>query len=352
MRLMVSFSLLLALVGPSSAQSKTADLAPKYLPAQVLAEHGYCCRSARVGVAILPAVHRRANKLPMNQQAEPLSPQPGLLKAIAGQRSAIRPATPQAAQPEGAATSRDRDDDVARAERRDHRKRALRGSRASGPAAVKSAVAHRSTEGADYSRAVAADPAKLCETAAATAEFVNRLPPRLLSAISLTETGRIDRASGRVRPWPWTINAEGVGQFFDTRAQAVAAARVLQARGVQSIDAGCLQVNLMYHPEAFGSLDDAFDPQANASYAARFLNTLFAAGRPWTQAIAAYHSETPALGDAYRVLVLARWRSGDLLTGDPIRTAYRDMGGGDAVYGAFAPRSRVYRAFRQPANER
>ena len=40
-------------------------------------------------------------------------------------------------------------------------------------------------------RAATADPAQLCETAATTAEYTGHLPPRLLGAISLTETGRI-----------------------------------------------------------------------------------------------------------------------------------------------------------------
>ncbi len=270
MRLMVCFWLLLALAGPTNAQSRTLNSATAYVPADTSAEH------------------------------------------------------------------------------RDHRGPASHRSPARQPVAAKAAFTRRSTTNADYVRTMAADPATLCETAATTAEFVNRLPPRLLSAISLTETGRVDRLSGRSRPWPWTINAEGVGQFFDTRTQAVAAARALQARGVQSIDVGCLQVNLMYHPEAFRSLDDAFEPQANASYAARFLNTLLAGGRSWTQAISAYHSETPALGDPYRILVLARWQNADALTAAPIRTAYRDMGGGNAVYGAFAPSSRVYQAFQKP----
>ena len=201
---------------------------------------------------------------------------------------------------------------------------------------------------------VLADPATLCETAATTAEFVGRLPPRLLGAISLTETGHADPATGRIRPWPWTINAEGQGQFFDTRDQAVAAVKALQARGVVSIDVGCLQVNLMYHPDAFRSLEDAFDPLANATYATRFLNALYLEGHDWIHAIAAYHSETPELGDAYRVLVMARWQNGDLLPTPPQPaqppTVYADFqhadgAGRNSVYGAFAPSSRVYGAF-------
>jgi hypothetical protein len=194
-----------------------------------------------------------------------------------------------------------------------------------------------------------ADPAALCETAVAAAEWAARLPARMLQAISLTESGRIDPASARIRAWPWTINAEGQGQFFPTRGDAVAAVRRLQARGVRSIDVGCLQVNLMYHPAAFASLDEAFDPDANARYAAGFLNALCREGKDWAHAIAAYHSETPALGDPYRTLVMEHWRNGDLR--GPPRTqafggsAYRDFGRDDRIYGAFAPGSRVYGAF-------
>jgi hypothetical protein len=198
--------------------------------------------------------------------------------------------------------------------------------------------------------AFAADPATLCETAVTTAEYVNRLPPRLLGAISLTETGRIDPANGRVRPWPWTINAEGEGQFFETPQAAIAAVKALQARGVRSIDVGCLQVNLMYHPDAFASLEEAFDPRTNANYAARFLNSLYGDRKDWASAIADYHSETPVLGDAYRVLVMARWQNGNPQTARPRQAAYGDFAQGDKAYGdkaygAFAPVSRVYGAF-------
>jgi hypothetical protein len=201
-------------------------------------------------------------------------------------------------------------------------------------------------------RAELADPATLCETAITTAEYMARLPPRLLGAIGLTESGLADSAQGRPRPWPWTINAEGEGQFFETKQQAIAAVRALQARGVRSIDVGCLQVNLMYHPSAFATLEDAFDPQVNAAYAARFLNALYADGRDWARAIAAYHSETPALGDAYRVRVMARWQNGSLRSAPKAQTPYGDFVSTDQAYGAFAPSSRVYGAFAAPAGGR
>jgi hypothetical protein len=199
---------------------------------------------------------------------------------------------------------------------------------------------------ARHAAAVPADPATLCEVAVTSAEVSGNLPPRLLHAISLTESGRIDPKTGTVRAWPWTINAEGEGHFFETRDDAIIAVRGLQARGVQSIDVGCNQVNLMFHPHAFASLEEAFDPRSNAAYAARFLNALYAESRDWQHAIAAYHSETPALGDAYRVLVMARWRDPDLREASPVQTsAYQDFARGGQAYGSFTSSGRVYGAF-------
>jgi hypothetical protein len=187
-----------------------------------------------------------------------------------------------------------------------------------------------------------ADPATLCETAVTSAEYAARLPPRLLAAISVTETGRPD-GNGHIRPWPWTINAEGEGRYFDSAKDAIAAVRALQAKGVKSIDVGCMQVNLMYHPDAFASLEDAFDPRTNAGYAAKFLNALYAQSHDWPKAVAAYHSETPSLGDAYRVLVLARWQKGSTQPQPVARSPYGDFS--RSAYGAFAPKAQVYGAF-------
>ena len=107
------------------------------------------------------------------------------------------------------------------------------------------------------------------------------------------ESGRRDPVTGAVHPWPWTVNAEGQGFFYDTKAEAVAAVRAMQARGIRSIDVGCGQINLMHHPDAFPSLEVAFDPQANAAYAARFLKELFAQTGDWNKA-----TGTVSLGDA------------------------------------------------------
>ncbi len=151
--------------------------------------------------------------------------------------------------------------------------------------------------------AAPAAPVGLCQAAIARAEREGTpgLPPRLLAAIGRVESGRRDPVTGAFGPWPWTINAEGRGSFFPDKAAAIAAVRALQARGVRSIDVGCMQVNLRHHPNAFASLEQAFDPLTNARYAARFLRELHAgpAGGNWLRAASFYHSQTPGFAAAY-----------------------------------------------------
>ena len=149
------------------------------------------------------------------------------------------------------------------------------------------------------------EPGLLCRQAINQAETGSGLPQHMLAAIARVESGRPDQMTGRFHPWPWTINAEGRGYFFDSKAEAVEFARGLQARGVRSFDTGCLQVNVMYHPDAFRSLDEAFDPLANARYAVKFLTELRDKGGSWEKASAWYHSANPELGDPYRVKVVA-----------------------------------------------
>lgn len=159
-------------------------------------------------------------------------------------------------------------------------------------------------------------PGRLCRPAIDLAERRHGVPARLLAAIGRVESGCPDPASGQMAPWPWTINAEGQGAFFDSKPQAMAAVRALQARGVRSIDVGCMQVNLMHHPDAFASLEQAFDPIANADYAARFLRRLFDQAGAWPAAAARYHSATPELGQEYQRKVLAVWPEEQKRTAD------------------------------------
>jgi hypothetical protein len=163
---------------------------------------------------------------------------------------------------------------------------------------------------APLARAGASGPAAaLCQAAIAQAEREANIPPRLLAAIGRVESGRRDPQTGQTAPWPWTINAEGQGSFFPDRAAAIAAVRSLQAQGVRSIDIGCMQINLRHHPNAFASLEEAFEPLANARYAARFLTELHATRGDWLRSAAHYHSQTPEHAEAYRARIVAAWEA-------------------------------------------
>jgi hypothetical protein len=162
-----------------------------------------------------------------------------------------------------------------------------------------------------------ADPvsASACASAISLIEPLSGLPPGLLLAIALVETGRAVPGGTGTQPWPWSWNAAGRGQVATTKAAAVAAVAALRVGGVMSVDVGCMQINLLHHPNAFASLDEAFDPVANVRYAAAFLARLRADLPDWEAAIRRYHSGDAARGDAYqRRVAMTRlgqvWRSG------------------------------------------
>lgn len=151
--------------------------------------------------------------------------------------------------------------------------------------------------------------AKLCTRYLPRHERQYGIPVHLLAAIASTESGRYHKGLGLSIPWPWTINAEGKGHYFDSKEEAVAAVRKLQAQGVKSIDVGCMQVNLRHHPNAFASLSEAFDPRFNVAYAARFLRNNYEDLGSWKLAAAAYHSRTPTFGNQYLKLVYKSWNN-------------------------------------------
>ena len=154
-----------------------------------------------------------------------------------------------------------------------------------------------------------------CRSAAGVAEREAGLPPGLLLAIGKVESGRANPLTGRIDPWPWTTNLRGDGHFFTSAQEAVAWVAAQQIAGDRMIDVGCFQVDLQFHPSAFASLLEAFEPMANARYAARFLNELHVRTGSWPQAVALYHSAEPSLWMAYRSQVFAAWGDGGATLG-------------------------------------
>jgi len=144
------------------------------------------------------------------------------------------------------------------------------------------------------------DETEVCTIAAQQMEEKYHIKKHLLSTITSVETGRWNKKHQRNMAWPWTVNAQGKGRFFETKREAIAEVKKLQAQGVKSIDVGCMQVNLAYHPDAFKNLEDAFNPYKNVEYGAQFLKKLYVQnGRDWNKAATSYHSSLPRRAQVY-----------------------------------------------------
>lgn len=176
-------------------------------------------------------------------------------------------------------------------------------------------------------RTFAPEVGQICRAQTREAEKRHRLPKLVLSAISLAESGRWHADQRRSYPWPWTVTSGADSHYYPDKRTAIAAVRALQARGVRNIDVGCMQVNLHYHPDAFSSLKEAFDPAANADYAATFLKDLFRATHSWNRAIGRYHSATPGRSERYLLRVKALWHGERVLDArlrrEAVKAAYR-----------------------------
>ena len=182
--------------------------------------------------------------------------------------------------------------------------------------------------------------AQLCAAHGDHIERLRNMPTRLLAAISKVESGRYDKISKQVIAWPWTINVQGKDYYFSTKTAAVDYVRNLMKQGIKSIDVGCMQVNLHYHPQAFNSLEDAFDPYTNTAYAASFLMNLRNSLGSWNQAVAHYHSANAQYHIPYRQKVIEAWlKEGGI---NPALSVSPGM-----VYGqynvTYGPQGKIYR---------
>lgn len=159
-----------------------------------------------------------------------------------------------------------------------------------------------------------ADPGHICAAAVRQAETSHRVPRLLLHAVSLAESGRWHKDRQASIAWPWTVTAQGAGKYYPDRAAAIAAVKRLKAEGVRNIDVGCMQINLMYHANAFDDIEQAFDPLANTTYAAQFLKSLRSDAGSWAHAVARYHSSNwksrgqPYWRKVHRLWNKERWR--------------------------------------------
>ena len=149
--------------------------------------------------------------------------------------------------------------------------------------------------------------AGLCAALARQAERAEGIPPGLVEAVALAESGRWLAQEGTTQPWPWTITAGSESFYFESKQEALRKVLELQRAGRSNIDVGCMQINLGYHGHAFASVAEALEPAANVAYGAQFLRQLREETRSWARATARYHSRHPERGQAYRDKVYRYW---------------------------------------------
>lgn len=143
---------------------------------------------------------------------------------------------------------------------------------------------------------------EICLQAAREASAETGVPVRVLTALTLTETGHA--RDGELQPWPWTLNEAGDSHWFDSQDEALAYLSNAVASGTTNVDVGCFQLNYRWHGAGFSSLEQMMDPRANALYAARLMAQLAKDDQDWVAAAGAYHSGTPEVAERY----LARFK--------------------------------------------
>lgn len=150
----------------------------------------------------------------------------------------------------------------------------------------------------------------LCLVAAKEASKKFGVSYDLLQTISAVESGVWNNIRNTYVAWPWTVNVNGKGYYYETKADAVSAIKKFQADGFQSIDVGCMQINLKYHGSAFSSVEEALDPSQNVQYSAKFLRTLYSRfDNDWEKAAKRYHSAKPIEGTVYSKRLQNRFES-------------------------------------------
>jgi len=136
------------------------------------------------------------------------------------------------------------------------------------------------------------------------------LDKELIRSIAFEESRRYDPMTGEVRPWPWTLRAEGKALFFETRREAERELRRLRYSGLRNIDVGAMQVNVRWNGDLARTPEDLLDPGVNLWAATQVIRECQSRVGPLVQdVISCYHSghANNARGQAYAQRVINRF---------------------------------------------
>ena len=96
-------------------------------------------------------------------------------------------------------------------------------------------------------------------------EELNKIPSGLLLAIATVESGSE----------PYALNIQGKSVIGRNKREAVDLIHEALAEGITNIDVGVMQLNVRWHRENFGSIEEMLEPKKNIEYAAGFLLKLY-----------------------------------------------------------------------------
>ncbi|MDO8863273.1 lytic transglycosylase domain-containing protein [Haliea sp. E1-2-M8] len=138
-------------------------------------------------------------------------------------------------------------------------------------------------------------------------ELVSRyvgVPNDVLYAMAQAESGRA--VAGRIEPWPWTLNIEGNGHYFDDR-EAMFDAMMTALRGDKlSVDVGPMQLNWSWQFDRLQSPWRITDPVINIKVAAEVLRDHYERSGDWRIAVGHYHR--PSEASAKHRLIAEKYR--------------------------------------------
>lgn len=77
---------------------------------------------------------------------------------------------------------------------------------------------------------------------------------------------------GKVQPWPWAVNINGVGYYFPTEEAALAAAKKALSHGARRLGLGLGQIEWKYHKNRFeNNLKASLRPDNNINVVCQIL---------------------------------------------------------------------------------
>jgi hypothetical protein len=136
------------------------------------------------------------------------------------------------------------------------------------------------------------------------------IPPAILYAIALTESGTAYQSA--LQPWPWTLNINGKGYFFNSRISAYRQLQAAIQKG-DSVDICLMQINWHWHHHRFTDLWSSLDPFICLAVGANVLQEQYIKTLVWWSAVGRYHAPSPdkasrLRAERYRQRVKHHWK--------------------------------------------